>query len=68
MSPEKPHRTDLESRSGAEALKTLETCPDGLSVAEAEERLARFGPNGIEEHRRTPLRCSLALFGDRSLG
>jgi H+-transporting ATPase len=62
MSPENPHPTDLEGRSGAEVLTALESRPEGLSAAEAEKRLARFGPNALEEHRRTPLQMLLGYF------
>src|ERR1017187_4750261 len=36
----------------AEALRKLETGPDGLTEAVAEERLAKFGPNEVSTEKR----------------
>ncbi len=38
-----------------EVETALQTGPDGLSAAEAETRLRRFGPNRLPELRRHPL-------------
>lgn len=40
------------SLSPEETLRRLATTPSGLTSAEAAERLARYGPNAIEEARR----------------
>jgi H+-transporting ATPase len=51
-----PHQgNDLASIPLAEVEKQLSTSPDGLSVAEAKERLAKYGPNEIVEHKINPL-------------
>ena len=42
--------------------KRLGSSPDGLSQAEAQERLARYGPNEIEEKKENPLLKLLAYF------
>jgi len=36
----------------ADALRKLETGPDGLTEAAAEERLAKAGPNEVSSERR----------------
>lgn len=38
--------------SSEQLLKKLETSADGLSQTEAEKRLARYGPNEIEEKKK----------------
>jgi hypothetical protein len=38
----------LLSATVAEMLKRLDSSPDGLSQAEAQKRLAQYGPNEIE--------------------
>ncbi len=54
---------DWHHLSVPDAYKTLETDRDGLSQAEAEERLARLGPNKlIAPKRRGPLLRFLLLF------
>jgi H+-transporting ATPase len=37
-------------------------CPDGLSKAEATQRLAQYGPNEIAEHKANPLLKFLSYF------
>ena len=44
-------KDDLESLPMAELQAKLASSPDGLSQAEAEKRLARYGPNEIEEEK-----------------
>ena len=46
---------DFKSLPMSELQATLETSPDGLSQAEAQKRLTRYGPNEIEEKRTNPL-------------
>ena len=38
----------------AEALRELGSAPGGLSTAEAQKRLAQYGPNQLVEKRKTP--------------
>jgi H+-transporting ATPase len=42
-------KNDLKSLPLAEVEKKLASSPDGLSQAEAQQRLAQYGPNEIEE-------------------
>ncbi|MGH7182894.1 MAG: plasma-membrane proton-efflux P-type ATPase, partial [Nitrospiraceae bacterium] len=42
-------KDDLKSLPLAEVEKTLKSSPDGLSHAEAQQRLIQYGPNEIEE-------------------
>jgi H+-transporting ATPase len=42
--------------------KQLQSSPDGLSAAEAKTRLAKYGPNEIEEKKTSSLRALLAYF------
>ena len=42
-------RDDLKSLPLAEVEEKLGSSPDGLSQAEAQKRLAQYGPNEIEE-------------------
>jgi Mg2+-importing ATPase len=44
--------TDAASRDSADVLQSLGSSPNGLTEAEAEERLLNFGPNavGVEKH------------------
>ena len=48
------------SLEGAPLLEALGTTAAGLSQAEAERRLARFGPNRLPQPRRRPLLLRLA--------
>ncbi len=63
-SPEsKPNvKDDLESLPMPELQAKLGTSPDGLSQAEAEKRLAQYGPNEIEETKTNPLLKFLTYF------
>ncbi|MGA2296767.1 MAG: plasma-membrane proton-efflux P-type ATPase [FCB group bacterium] len=45
-----------------ELQSKLESSPDGLSQAEAEKRLAKYGPNEIEEKKTNPLLKFLTYF------
>ncbi|HKL76934.1 MAG TPA: HAD-IC family P-type ATPase, partial [Gammaproteobacteria bacterium] len=48
-----------------EALAALESCPEGLSTAEAQRRLAAYGPNRLPQPpRRSRLARFLAQFGN----
>ena len=53
---------DLKELPLAEVEKRLQSSPDGLGAAEATTRLARYGPNEIEEVRTSALRALLAYF------
>src|SRR5665647_3756360 len=55
-------KNDLKSMPMSEVEKQLGTSPDGLSQAEAKERLAQYGPNEIAEHRTNPLLKFLGYF------
>ncbi|HRR67472.1 MAG TPA: HAD-IC family P-type ATPase, partial [Methanomassiliicoccales archaeon] len=56
---------DFHAMSGEEALTALGTRTEGLSTAEARERLARYGPNELGEGRGpSPLRLFLDQFKD----
>ena len=57
-----PHADDLKSLPLPEVEKRLASSPDGLSQAEATGRLARYGPNEIEEKKENPLLKLLAYF------
>ena len=46
-----------------EALQKLDTAPEGLSPAEAAERLQRYGPNTLKEEKRiSPWQILFAQF------
>ena len=45
----------IHSCSVVDVYRLLEMRSDGLTAAEADERLARFGPNVIREAKRQPL-------------
>jgi H+-transporting ATPase len=47
-------KDDLKSVAMPELEKQLGSSPDGLSQAEAQERLTRYGPNEIEERKTNP--------------
>ncbi len=49
--PKSNTKEDLKSMPLAEVEKKLESSPDGLTQAEAEKRLAQYGPNEIEEKK-----------------
>src|SRR5659263_651170 len=55
-------KDDLKSMPMSEVEKQLGTSPDGLSQAEAKERLAQYGPNEIAEHKTNPLLKFLGYF------
>lgn len=44
-----PALIQAASQSPQEALRTLESSPDGLSTEQAQERLERFGPNTVTQ-------------------
>ncbi len=47
-------KDDLKSLPMPEVENKLESSPDGLSQAEAQKRLTKYGPNEIEEKRTNP--------------
>ena len=49
--PEPDVKDDLKSLPLPEVEKRLASSPDGLTQAEAQERLASYGPNEIEEKK-----------------
>jgi H+-transporting ATPase len=53
---------DLQTVPIAKVLEALAATDDGLSQAEAEKRLAQYGPNEIEEHATNPLLKFLTYF------
>ena len=53
---------DLKSLPLPEVEKRLASSPDGLTQAEAEKRLARYGPNEIPETKTNPLLKFLSYF------
>jgi H+-transporting ATPase len=55
--PSVPDAADARPSGGAATPN-----PDGLTGAEVEERLARYGPNAIEEKRVSPLRMLARYF------
>jgi H+-transporting ATPase len=55
-------KDDLKSLPVPEVEKRLGSSPDGLTQAEAEKRLASYGPNEIEEKKDNPLLKLLAYF------
>src|SRR3990167_9068820 len=40
---------DIARLASSDALKALDTTPDGLSHEEARRRLAQYGPNSLQE-------------------
>ena len=52
----------MQSLPVAEVAKRLGSSPDGLSQAEAQKRLAQYGPNEIAEHKTNPLLKFLTYF------
>jgi H+-transporting ATPase len=53
---------DLKELPLADVEKQLDSSPDGLTAVEAKQRLARCGPNEIEEQTSNPLLALLAYF------
>src|SRR3984885_8810558 len=58
--PESGH--DLKSSPMPELEEELGYSPDGLSSAEAAERLTQYGPNEIADHKTNPLLKFLSYF------
>ncbi len=62
-SESKPNgKDDLKSLPLPEVEKKLGSSPDGLSQAEAQKRLAQYGPNEIEEKKTNPFLKFLTYF------
>jgi len=55
-------KDDLKSLALPEVEKKLRSSPDGLTQAEAEKRLAQYGPNEIEEKKANPFLKFLTYF------
>jgi H+-transporting ATPase len=55
-------RDDLKSLPLPEVEKRLGSSPDGLRQADAQKRLAQFGPNEIEEKKTNPFLKFLSYF------
>ena len=55
-------KDDLKSLPMAEVEKKLNSSPDGLTQAEAEKRLAQYGPNEIEEKKTNLVLKFLSYF------
>src|SRR5271166_5255503 len=55
-------KDDLKSLPMAQMEKKLASSPDGLSQAEAQKRLTRYGPNEIEEKKTNELLKFLSYF------
>jgi H+-transporting ATPase len=53
---------DAKQRSPADLFAELASSPQGLSRAEAEARLAQYGPNALEEEKTHPLLKFLSYF------
>jgi H+-transporting ATPase len=53
--PKPAANDDLKTLTLAEVEKKLASSPDGLTQAEAQKRLTRFGPNEIEEKKTNEL-------------
>ncbi|MGE5153376.1 MAG: HAD-IC family P-type ATPase, partial [Bdellovibrio bacteriovorus] len=62
MSPEPNEPASIDVATGDATHVELKTPPEGLTSDEARERLARFGPNALTEHRRNPLLKLLGYF------
>jgi H+-transporting ATPase len=54
--------TSLKNVAVPELMKRLDSSQDGLSAAEAKQRLEKYGYNEIEEKRVSPLRKFLSYF------
>ena len=59
---------DLKSLPLSELERKLESSAEGLSQAEAAKRLAKDGPNEIEEKKPNLILKFLSYFGARSRG
>jgi H+-transporting ATPase len=55
-------KNDLKTLPMPEVEKQLASSPDGLSQAEAQKRLAQYGPNKIEEKKTNPILKFLTYF------
>ncbi len=55
-------KDDLKTLPLAEVEKKLGSSPDGLTQAEAQKRLAQYGPNEIEEKKTNPFLKFLSYF------
>ncbi|MDR3661795.1 MAG: cation-transporting P-type ATPase [Mycobacterium sp.] len=53
---------ELKALPLADVEKTLDSSADGLGQAEAHDRLARYGPNEIAEHKPNPVLKFLSYF------
>ena len=60
--PKDDAKDDLKSLPMPEVLKKLGSSSDGLSQAEAQKRLAQYGPNKIEEKKVNPFLKFLTYF------
>jgi len=60
--PEPETKADLKSLPMPELEATLGSSAEGLSQAEAEKRLIRYGPNEIEEKKTNPFLKFLSYF------
>jgi H+-transporting ATPase len=60
--PKPAPKDDLKSLPLAEVEDKLGSSPDGLTQAEAEKRLAKYGPNEIQEKKSNPLLRFLSYF------
>ena len=59
---DKPNTHDLKSLDMPELLAKLGSSPDGLSQAEAQNRLAQYGPNQIDEKKSNSFLKFLSYF------
>jgi H+-transporting ATPase len=55
-------KSDLQTLALPEVEKRLGSSPDGLTQAEAQKRLAHYGPNEIAEHKANPFLAFLKYF------
>jgi len=55
-------KPDMQTMPVAAVLEALSATTDGLTQAEADKRLAHYGPNEIEEHTTNPLLKFLTYF------
>jgi H+-transporting ATPase len=60
--PKPAANDDLKTLALAEVEKKLASSPDGLTQAEAQKRLTRYGPNEIEEKKTNELLKFLGYF------
>jgi H+-transporting ATPase len=60
--PKPDANDDLKSLPMSEVEKQLNSSPDGLTQAEAQQRLAEYGPNEIAEQKTNPLLQFLTYF------